>query len=425
LKITFIVIGSRGDLQPALALSIALQARGHEITLATHTPYEATIRARGVGFYDIGVDPQEILQQEMGQAWLETGRNPITIWTQLREMVRPQALELSQRCIDACADAEAILYSTLGFFAGPSIAEAKGIPSMGAYPQPVHPTNAIPTILSPWLFANTPLAAPYNQLTYSLQFHTMTMLFRSQVNMVRDIKLDLPPYRKSFAKMMRDPQYTGIYAYSEHVLPRPADWGDHLHISGYWFLPDDPDWQPPTDLTNFIANGTRPIYIGFGSMATRNPQATTEMIIEAVERAQVRVVLLRGWAGLGEGDLPDSIHVVQDVPHSWLFPQMAGVIHHGGAGTTAAGLRAGVPSQIIAHFADQPFWGRVINRIGVGLPHIMRSKLNVDNLTHALKTLGDSSTQYHESAKQLGQKIRQENGIEKAAQIIEATFQNA
>ncbi len=166
-----------------------------------------------------------------------------------------------------------------------------------------------------------------------------------------------------------------IYGFSPSVVQKPPDWGDHVEITGYWFLDRQPGWQPPADLADFLAAGAPPVYIGFGSMSTRKPQETTELVLRALSRDRQRGLLLTGWGGLSEIDLPDYVFKIEFAPHDWLFPQMAAVVHHGGAGTTAAGLRAGIPTIIVPHFIDQPFWGQRVADLGAGPQPIPRRQL--------------------------------------------------
>jgi UDP:flavonoid glycosyltransferase YjiC (YdhE family) len=202
-----------------------------------------------------------------------------------------------------------------------------------------------------------------------------------------------------------------IQGFSQYVVPHV--WGEPVYTTGYWFL-DEP-WQPPDDLTRFLDNGEPPIYIGFGSMSSHNPQ---EMVIEALAKVGQRAVIARGWGKTAVATVPEQVCVVDKVPHGWLFSRMAGVVHHGGAGTTAAGLRAGVPSFIIPHMADQPYWGRRVHELGVGSKPIPRHKLRVDSLANGIHQLVADS-RMKAAATRLGEQISAEDGVGNAVQIIE------
>ena len=208
-----------------------------------------------------------------------------------------------------------------------------------------------------------------------------------------------------------------ITVVSKHVFQRPDDWADHWQVTGYLF-DDDPDWEAPQELLDFLSAGEAPVYIGFGSMPDSKPEATTNLIIEAVQRSGQRAVILKGWAGLGAEQVPDNIYVLDYAPHNWLFSRMAAVIHHGGAGTTASGLRAGLPTTIVPHLADQPYWGRTVKALGVGTEPIPRKKLTVDNLCQAIQTI-TSDQAMRQKARALGKKIEQEDGLAEAVKWVE------
>jgi sterol 3beta-glucosyltransferase len=209
-----------------------------------------------------------------------------------------------------------------------------------------------------------------------------------------------------------------IYAYSPSVLPRPDDWGPFKQVSGYWFLDGSAAFDPPDELARFLEAGPPPVYVSFGSMIDHERDEVTRLVIEAVESAGQRAILHTGWSELGSDTLPESVIVVDEVPHDWLFPQLAAVVHHGGAGTTAAGLRAGLPTVIVAFFGDQFFWGWRVHELGVGPHWITRRKLKVDNLAEAIgMAVRDEGMRRRAAA--LGVRIRAEEGVTNAVSMIE------
>ncbi|GAG28707.1 unnamed protein product, partial [marine sediment metagenome] len=232
------------------------------------------------------------------------------------------------------------------------------------------------------------------------------------INNLRDEILGLPPIPWSYYAEIDISKVPIIYGYSKYVLPKPKDWGAHLHVTGYWFV-DDPDWRPPKELTNFLDRGPTPIYIGFGSMVDAEAKKTTDIVLDALHRTGQRAVLHGGWSDLGSSSLPETVHKVSDIPHSWLFPRLAAIVHHGGAGTTAAALRAGVPSVIVPYFADQPFWARHVHQLGASPKPIPREKLSAANLARAIQEATQDETIIQNSSL-LGDKIRAEDGVMKA-----------
>jgi UDP:flavonoid glycosyltransferase YjiC (YdhE family) len=162
----------------------------------------------------------------------------------------------------------------------------------------------------------------------------------------------------------------------------------------------------------------RPVYLGFGSMATSDPEGVVRTFVETVERLGRRGVISAGWARLHSRDLPDSVLPIGEVPHRWLFPRMAAVVHHGGAGTTAAAFRAGVPQVVVPHIADQPYWGRRVHELGVGPPPVRRKDLGVDGLVGALEVA--LRPEARSAAYALGERIRAEDGVGEAVRLLSA-----
>jgi len=189
-------------------------------------------------------------------------------------------------------------------------------------------------------------------------------------------------------------------------------------MTGYWFLDDAQEWLPDSKLSAFLDAGPPPVYIGFGSMAGRDPERLGTIAVEALQAAGVRGIIATGWGGLRTGSLPDSILKIDQAPHDWLFPRMAAIVHHGGAGTTAAALRAGKPSVIVPFFGDQPVWARRVYEIGAGARPIPQKKLTAENLASAISNVTGNAGM-RRTAEDLGEKIRSENGVDAAVAIIE------
>jgi UDP:flavonoid glycosyltransferase YjiC (YdhE family) len=210
-----------------------------------------------------------------------------------------------------------------------------------------------------------------------------------------------------------------LYGLSPYVIPKPKDWSEDIHLTGFWFLDGEAAWDPPPDLLAFLSDGPKPVYIGFGSMGQQDPQATLELILKVLDMSDQRAIIAGGWGGFEVEALPATIYILPSAPHSWLFQQVSAVVHHGGAGTTAAGLRAGVPSLVIPFFGDQPFWGKRIAMLGVGPSPIPRKRLTSEEFAVSLSQLVNHQT-FKENAQALGRQIRSENGVARAIEIIES-----
>lgn len=211
-----------------------------------------------------------------------------------------------------------------------------------------------------------------------------------------------------------------LHAISVHVVPRPADWPGHAHMTGYWFLEAADSWSPPADLVEFLDAGDPPVYVGFGSMAGRDPAQMTRTVVEALQLAGVRGILATGWGGMETAGLPDTVLPISQAPHDWIFPRVAAVVHHGGAGTTAAGLRAGRPAVICPFIIDQFFWGRQVEALGAGAAPIPQKKLSPEKLAAAITQV--TSDPAMSAAAAIGRRLREEYGVGNAVQLIESVL---
>ncbi len=246
-------------------------------------------------------------------------------------------------------------------------------------------------------------------------------LFRTVLNRWRVSALGLPP-RSFWGAFPQNPQpdWPVVNGFSPKVVPRPADWGSHIHTTGWW-LPDDPDWQPPAGLLRFLEAGPAPVFIGFGSMPVADPRKTTGLILEAVRQAGVRAILHTGWAGLGSGSPhgdPPGVFSIDYAPYAWLFPRMSAILHHGGSGTTGLALHSGVPSAIVPFLFDQFYWAERSAALGVGPRPLSFRRLTVERLAAMLVDL-TTNPAYRQPAQTLAAALRTEDGVGLAVQMIE------
>jgi UDP:flavonoid glycosyltransferase YjiC (YdhE family) len=319
----------------------------------------------------------------------------------------------------ASEDADLLIISGSSFYIGVSIAEKLELPYVQAYVQPVHPTTEFPSALFPTPFKG---GSMFNYLTHVVGGQSMWQMLRPIVNDARREVLSLDPYplMGPWLEMIRQ-QLPIVYGYSGHVLPKPHDWPDCMHVTGYWFLREQ-GWTPPQQLLDFLADGPSPVYIGFGSMVDRDPERMTEIALDALRYSGQRAIFLRGWGGLQQTDLPSSVFMIDQAPHEWLFPRMAAIVHHGGAGTTAASIRAGVPSIIVPFFGDQPFWADRVSALGVGIAPLARKTLNGAQLAGAIDR-ALRNVELRTKATALGERVRAEDGVTHAVGLIEAYAQ--
>jgi sterol 3beta-glucosyltransferase len=232
--------------------------------------------------------------------------------------------------------------------------------------------------------------------------------------------LGLPPLPLLADRLrLRGEPVTRLYGVSRHLLPSPPDWDAGSFMTGAWFLDEGAGWTPPTGLAAFLAAGPPPVYVGFGSMAGPDAARLAAVALEALARAGQRAVLATGWGGLAlPPALPDGVHALEAAPHDRLFPRMAAVVHHGGAGTTHEGLRWGRPTVICPVFGDQPFWGRRVAALGAGPPPLPHRGLTPDRVGAAIRAAVESPAIGRRAAK-LGALVRAEPGVARAVEVIE------
>jgi len=422
MNVFIITIGSRGDVQPFVALGKGLKAAGHRVTLCTSSSFEPFIRSHGLNY---GYMTDELLKLMDSEAGLDAMENTNGILGSIKTMIRlaKKAKPINMQMLkDSWEAAQAAKPNIVLFhpkaLGGVHIAEKLDVPVMMAIPLPM----IVPTAESPTIgFPNWNIGGWYNKLTYAFVRMGFGM-YNGTVNKFRGEILNLHKFPKSSGvlQMADGRPIPVLHPFSTYVVPRPHDWPDNAYITGYWFLNRLNEWEPSPELTDFLDGGEAPVYIGFGSMAGRNPRRITNIVIEALKQANARGVIATGWGGLALDDLPERIFKIDKVPHDWLFPRMAVVVHHGGAGTTAAGLRAGRPTIICPFFGDQPYWGRRVHALGVGSKPIPQKKMTVEKLATAIREVTMSQT-IRQNAESFGNKIGHEDGIANAVAIIEKT----
>ena len=411
MKITLLTSGTRGDVQPYVALGKALQARDHDVLLACPDNFAAWVEGHGLVFQGIGVDWQTLLQSPLGRKLLSGNVFAfIKLW---RQTIIPLTRQNLAATWEAAHKADVIIFHPKVGGAA-DVAEATGAALVCAVPFPIFPTKAFPFLVlkgnyGPWL----------NRLSYK-SLSLSQVFFMNLINHWRQHMLGLgrsPVFRPIDG--VKDGSVLRLCAASPAVVPYPKGCDEGIHTTGYWFLDEGQAWQPDPGLTAFLKAGKPPIYIGFGSMPSWNPKKLTQAVIEGVRRAKVRAILATGWGGLKEIDVPDTMHVIEGAPHDALFKHVSAVVHHGGAGTTAAGLRAGLPTLICHSTFDQPFWGHRVWSIGCGPRPQALKRLRADRFAQGLDALTRTET-YRVRAGQVAQAVAEEDGIAVAIDLIEA-----
>ncbi len=416
MKLTLIALGSRGDVQPIVALGRGLLDAGYTVRVVTLESFEPIVRGQGLDFFPVSGDAQALTNEMMLAGMKGNGLHLLSMYRGImRTFGAITASYHAAFAADALRDSDAILSQLPGGFYGYDLAEALRVPYIALSVIPQEITGAYPLSLLPMQFS---LGREYNRLTYYFGQQLAWHPFRKAINAFRH-QLELPPASFWWGNMrrMKRERVPVIQGFSQHFIPTQPEWGNHVHTTGYWTL-DESDWEPSAALVKFLEGGDPPVFIGFGSMPVPAPEATTRLILEALQRSGKRGVLGAGWAKIGAVDLPETVFALDYAPYAWLFPRVAAIIHHGGSGTTGFALRSGVPSMVVPFTADQPFWGRRAHELGVGPVPIPFSKLTSDNLAAAIKSM-TTDTKMRRKAIDLHDAMAAENGVPIAVKLVQ------
>jgi sterol 3beta-glucosyltransferase len=417
MKIAITTVGSRGDLQPFIALGLGLKAAGHEVLIVSAKNEAAFVKDYGLNFFALNVDIQKLMEGDDVQE-MAKGSNPLKfIVSHLKGSKKMKALMVATQAEiwEGCQDVDVIIFHPgmpIGFF----IAKQLGKISVLANPFPVVSTSDYPSIL---FYTMPRLGKAFNIFTHFIFQKLFWALSKSAIKQFWNEKVktkmnfSISPIKQQIQSGM--PVLNG---YSELLFSHSNKWTNNIKTTGSWLIETEKDFAAPTALIQFIEKAEPPIYIGFGSMKDINSFGVTlKMIAEALAITKQRAVVALGWSKLNNDEpIPENIFLIESIPHSWLFPKMKMVVHHGGAGTTGAGLTAGKPTIIIPHNADQPAWGLRVYELGVGAKPIKKTKLTADKLAAAI--LFAAQPAIIENAEKLGVKLRKENGVRKAVEKI-------
>ncbi|KAF2224098.1 hypothetical protein BDZ85DRAFT_195483 [Elsinoe ampelina] len=444
LNIVIMVIGSRGDIQPFLKIGQILRERGHRVRIATHPAFRDFVEKDiGLDFFSVGGDPSELM------AFMVKNPGLIPSFETVRqgEIAKRRAAMAEmfegfwRSCINATDDEKDKLnYRMMGekqpfiadaiianppSFAHVHIAERLGIPLHMMFTFPYSPTTQFPHPLANIKSSKGNVDAGYvNFMSYALVEMMTWQGLGDLVNSFRVRTLGLEPVSSFWAPdalwRMKVP-YT--YMWSPELVPKPKDWGPEIDVTGFVFLDLASNFKPPDALQKFLDAGDPPVYIGFGSIVVDDPDRFTKLIFEAVKLSGVRALVSKGWGGFGgKGDAPEGVFMLENTPHDWLFPRCAAVVHHGGAGTSAIGLKCGKPTVIVPFFGDQPFWGAMIadNKAGAhsSIPY---KKLTAERLAEGIKQC--MTDEARENAQRIAEGIENEgDGAENAVKSFERSL---
>jgi len=401
-KISILALGSRGDILPYIVLGGGLRTAGHQVCMITFESFASLVATYGLEFHPIPGDSQEIVSRG--------GTNLLGLVGAFSSLANDYSRRLS---LLEMSETDLMINQLPGGLYGYDLSEKYHIPMVLASVIPLARTNAFPLMG----FPDLPIPG-FNQFSYRVGEQIVWQMFRPVINRWRKNTLQLPKLSfKGYFDLLGTEKYPILNGFSPLIVPRPADWNEHIHLTGYWY-PEEKEWEPPDDLLRFLDSGSPPVFFGFGSMPIKNPKKATETIIAALTRTGQRGMIHSGWSKLGKMNLPENVFRIDYVPYDWLFPRMGMIFHHGGAGTTAFGFRSGVPCCVVPFVFDQFYWGKRVYELGVGPEQIPYKRFNVPNLINAI----DRCTQNNEmkiKATDLGNKMKLEKGVLNAVKIIE------
>lgn len=404
MKILILAYGSRGDLQPLLALGVGLRHAGHRVCLAAPQNYAGAILRQGLEVAVLPGDPTILMGAMTAQASSRLQRAA----TIVRHFI-PLVSRLIECARSASQDADLILHSLWTSSVGRWAAQQRGIPDLNVSLFPLlSPTGAFPAI--PWSALSFGSAG--NRLTHQLVAQAFWQGSRLVWAAARHANPQLPAWN---AQIVGNDSMPILYAFSPLVVPRPPDWSASVHLTGYWFLEQSAGWYSRAELANFLARYPLPLVVGFGSMVV--PPALSARILAGLVHTGLPVIWLTGWSQPPTVRLPAQMIAIPEVPHDWLFPQALAIVCHGGAGTVAAALRAGVPIVTLPFMADQYFWGQQSAVIGAGPPPLSVLNLTAERLAHAVQQA--NRDQMRQQAALVGAGLRAETGVAQAITFIE------
>lgn len=408
MRLTMISIGSTGDVRPYVLLGRELKHRGHEVKIACFAQFEKMVKDAELEFHPLSGNIVNIMSQVM------TG-NGVAYLRHFESAIKGDLPCFIKDLQDACDGADALMCTFFGSVVY-AIAEKKRIPCIQTHYFLMDMNGNTPITCAP----GQHVGRIWNKATYRMGYFFINSLEKRYLTQWRKEEGMRPKKIRTCPDYWINGRHVPVlYAMSPILTPRPLTWDEHFHMTGFWVENQVDSYEPSPALSAFLEEGEKPVYIGFGSMVSGNMEKTMDIVLEAVRRANVRAVIARGWGGeqLGSADRK-RIFTADYLPHGWLFPRVAGVVHHGGAGTTAAGIMAGRPTLIIPFGGDQPYWGERVYQLGVGPKAIRRERLSVNRLAKALRELVDTPS-YAVAAQELGSRMRMENGVCTAADIVE------
>ncbi|MGB3682887.1 MAG: glycosyltransferase [Rubrobacteraceae bacterium] len=422
MRITILTVGSRGDVEPCVALGLGLREAGCTVTIASHSTFKGLIEGRGFTFAPLSVDPRAVVESLARSGGSATG-----IMKGFRRVVEPALYAAAEEAMEATKDADALLVSPAAFL-GYDVADARDLPAAGISMSPlIAPTSHFPNALMPASIGLADgslrgLGALYNRLTHLAAAQLLWQPFRKAINRIRCELFSLPPHPFLGPLLNTDSDdRMQLYGWSNELLPGPPDWDENRQVSGYWFLDSEEGWEPPAALARFLESGPPPVCMGFGSSYIENAPRIASVFAGTLAGMGQRGILLGGWGELRGENPHKNILEIEEVPYDWLLPRTRGFVHHGSTGATHAALRAKIPSVTVPSYGDQLLWGQLLSRRGVAPAPIHRRKLSAEYLARAVSRI-IVDPRLAGNAARLGEKVGREDGVPRAVDLVIQRF---
>jgi sterol 3beta-glucosyltransferase len=418
LKIGIFTYGTRGDVQPYIALALGLMSKNHQAIIAAPENFKDLVEGFGVPFHPLYGDAENMMNSPEGQAVLKT-ENTIKLMKYFFKVLHEIRGPLRKSYMEGFSKVDFIIANAATLPITGAIAEKQNKKLALAYfMPPVVPTAEFP--LGDFDFLDFPW---YNKLTYKLAHLFFWRFVKVETNEFRQ-ELGLPALKENLINYIGKQRPLDLYCISPSLIPQPKDWDENHKITGFLSIPETKSsgQQPnetPSGLNTWLQQGEKPIYMGFGSNGVGNTEKLVAIINEVLAKTNERILFCTGWSVFADLPKHQNLFVTKYVNHEVVLPKCKAGIFHGGAGTLATMLRHSLPVIIVSFYTDQPTWGKIAERKRFGV-HIPVKKLTADKLIAAITKV--QSLEIKDNAATMGEQIRAENGLERAVKEIEAFF---
>ncbi|MEZ5008443.1 MAG: glycosyltransferase [Chitinophagales bacterium] len=418
-KVTILTIGTSGDVHPFVALGIGLKKAGFEVKIATHEEFKTLVEDYGLTFSPVVGNVGASMKTEQVKKSIDEGGKRKEFFNSLIDEAAPLFEQALLEFKTACEGAELVVSSALTLHVASYLTDHFDVPLIFCSVNPAGPTSEFHHILADPAIGPKVMHSAYNKTTHKILTEIIWRYIKAELEpawnkLMPEVKFPkLDPLQKAFERKLP----LILMAYSPAILPKPKDWSVLQHVTGFWWLPSIEKYAPEQALVDFVENGEKPIYAGFGSMANENDQMLSTIVIPAIKALHQRAVILDDGSDLSEFKNDPDLFFIKRADFNWLFPKMKAIVHHGGVGTTGLSIQAGIPTLIVSFIPDQRFWGWQLAQIGAMPKPIPKKSINYQTFHDSLQELINNQT-YHNITHELAVKMKEEHGVDTAVDTI-------